>query len=124
MHNSYARKELLGSTPGKWNSKTGRLVRERMQAEGSLITTSEGTFVKFLDTEVSQYRWTSIDNTDMAHRFDAVAWWNDVAVPKGYAPRGPEVREFMLNPNNYELQPYWINRSAGANLKQNYNTDY
>ena len=112
----------MGRTPDKWNSKTGRIVRERMQAEGNLVTTKEGTFVRFLDSDSSQYRWTKIDNTDMAHRIDAVAWWNDVAVPMGYAPRGPEVRKFMLDPNNYELQPYWMNRSSGAALKQKYNT--
>lgn len=91
-----------------------------MRAEGNLVTTKEGTFVKFLDPESGQYRWTAIKNTDMAHRIDAVAWWTEVAVPRGYEARGPEVRDFMLDPNNYRLEPYWINRSQGAKIGATY----
>jgi hypothetical protein len=120
VHNAGARYDLMGATPSKFRSTTGSAVQERMLAEGNLVTTEKGTFVRFLDPESGNYRWTSIKNTDMAHRVDAVAWWNEVAVPNGYAPRSAPVRQFMLDPNNYELQPYWINRSNGAKLRTSY----
>lgn len=56
----------------------------------------------------------------LLRRHDAVSWWLDVAKPRGYAKRGPEVRAFMLDPNNYILQPSSMNRSAGAQLGRRY----
>ena len=55
---------------------------------------------------------------DMAHRTDAVTWWNEVG--KYFGPKSPQVREFMLNPDNYVLQHRSINRSEGASLGQTY----
>ena len=74
--------------------------------------------VRHYDPASSRYYWTDIANTDMAHRVDAVSWWNSVGVK--YGPKAPEVRAFMLEPKNYELQPYWINRSKGALLTERY----
>lgn len=62
---------------------------------------------------------TRIDATvDMAHRTDAVTWWNDVG--RNHGPKSPEVRTFMLNSDNYELQPSSINRSEVAKLRRTY----
>jgi RHS repeat-associated protein len=111
------RLQYLGSTPGKM-SRTGLEVQARMQAEGNLIRIGDRTMIKYYDAGSGRYAWTDIANTDMAHRIDAVSWWNAEGVKFG--PQSQEVRNFMLNPNNYELQPYWINRSKGAQLTERY----
>lgn len=54
----------------------------------------------------------------MAHKIDAVTWWNEVG--RKYGPKSPEVRKWMLDPDNYYLEHYSINRSQGANLRQTY----
>lgn len=54
----------------------------------------------------------------MGHKIDAVTWWNKKGRFTG--AKSPRVRRFMRNPNNYELQPYWINRSNGAKLGETY----
>jgi len=54
----------------------------------------------------------------MGHLTDAVTWWNEVG--RLYGAKAPEVREFMLNSDNYEFQPRHINRSEGAKLQQQY----
>jgi filamentous hemagglutinin len=60
-----------------------------------------------------------IDSTiDMSHRMNAVTWWN--ATGRFYGAKSTEVRQFMLNSDNYFLQQRSINRSAGAGLKQTY----
>lgn len=57
-------------------------------------------------------------NVDMAHTTDAVKWWNEVG--RTYGPKAPEVRAFMLDPNNYVLQLGSQNRSSGARLGMTY----
>jgi hypothetical protein len=107
----------MGRTPGKL-SRTGLEVQARAQAEGNLVRVGDRTMVRYYDPASSRNCWTDIANTDMAHRVDAVSWWNSVGVK--YGPKAPEVRSFMLDPKNYELQPYWINRSKGALLTERY----
>jgi len=55
---------------------------------------------------------------DMAHKTDAVTWWNQSG--RFFGEKAPEVRQFMLDPNNYELQPNSLNRAAGASLRETY----
>jgi len=55
---------------------------------------------------------------DMAHTVDAVTWWNNTG--RYYGPKAQEVRIFMLNSDNYILQPSSINRAEGASLRQTY----
>lgn len=74
--------------------------------------------VRYIDPKTGAAKWTHIRNTDMAHRYDAVKWWNETGIK--YGPKSPEVRAWMLDPNNYELHPYWVNRSAGAKLDVTY----
>jgi hypothetical protein len=111
------RLQYMGRTPGKL-SRTGLEVQARAQAEGNLVRVGDRTMVRYYDPASSRNCWTDIANTDMAHRVDAVSWWNSVGVK--YGPKAPEVRSFMLDPKNYELQPYWINRSKGALLTERY----
>ena len=54
----------------------------------------------------------------MAHKVDAGSWWNSVG--RKYGAKSKEVRKFMLNPDNYYLEHYSINRSQGPKLKQTY----
>lgn len=64
---------------------------------------------------------SSTDNVkdgDMAHLTDAVKYWNQ----KGgyYGPKYREVRAFMRDSKNYELEYYGHNRSQGAMLPDRY----
>ncbi|NWB95775.1 hypothetical protein HX882_07745 [Pseudomonas gingeri] len=54
----------------------------------------------------------------MAHAVGAVTWRNNIG--RYYGPKAQEVREFMLNPDNYTLQPSSINRAQGAGFRQTY----
>jgi HNH/ENDO VII superfamily nuclease with conserved GHE residues len=115
-----ARLRYMGTTPDKY-SRTGRDVIERMQAEG--LIQGEGPLLRGnpnnLMMQGAEGTWVRIDGAvDMAHRTDAVTWWNEAG--RFHGAKSPEVRQFMLDPNNYVLQQSAINRSAGANLRQTY----
>ncbi|WP_321945848.1 LysM peptidoglycan-binding domain-containing protein [Paraburkholderia sp. J10-1] len=117
---SSSRLSYMGGTPDKY-SRTGLEVVERMRGEGLIV--GDGPLLRGnpnnLQLVGSGGALARIDaNVDMAHRVDAVTWWNDVG--RFYGPKSPEVRQFMLNPDNYVLQPSSINRSAGARLGQTY----
>lgn len=49
---------------------------------------------------------------------DAVKWWNTKG--RQYGTKSKEVRKWMLDPDNYTLDHYAINRSAGAKLNDRY----
>jgi RHS repeat-associated protein len=112
-----ARLRLMGKNPGKWDP-TGLKVQARMQAEGNLLRFGDRTMIRYYDASIDRYAWMDMRYTDMAHRIDAVSWWNSEGIKFG--PKSPEVRAFMLNPDHYELQPLSINRSKGALLKEVY----
>lgn len=59
-----------------------------------------------------------LEYADMLHKVDAVSWWNKEG--RKYGVKSEKVREFMLNPDNYYLEYYSINRSEGASLKETY----
>lgn len=63
-------------------------------------------------------QWVEIDTTDMSHRKDAVKAWNEGLYKTG--PKSSEVRQFMTDPRNYELDSNAINRSKGAKLGEVY----
>jgi Pretoxin HINT domain/HNH/ENDO VII superfamily nuclease with conserved GHE residues len=112
------RETYMGRTPGK-SSKTDRAVQERMRANGDLRTRNGVAEIRYTDPVDGKVKWQKLDKTvDMAHTQDAVAWWNETG--RHYGPKSPEVRAFMLNPDNYTLQPARINRSQGASLGVNY----
>jgi hypothetical protein len=54
----------------------------------------------------------------MSHTTDAVTAWNEGLYETG--PKSQAVRDFMLDPNNYELDSSSINRSQGAQLNETY----
>ncbi|WP_256127450.1 RHS repeat-associated core domain-containing protein, partial [Pseudomonas sp. NBRC 111120] len=107
------RTEYLGRTPGK-SSKTGREVIEAMRKEGRIR--GRGNEMEFKSSTDKQ--WYSVAEADMAHKYDAVTYWND----RGgfFGAKSKEVRKWMLDSKNYELEHFSFNRSAGARLNQFY----
>jgi RHS repeat-associated protein len=103
----------MGRTPGK-NSKTGREVIERMRSEGRIR--GIGDRMQFKSS--TDNKWYSVKDGDMAHLTDAVKYWNQ----RGgyYGPKSKEVRAFMRDSNNYELEYFGHNRSQGARLPDRY----
>ncbi|WP_342560562.1 GH-E family nuclease [Psychrobacillus sp. FSL W7-1457] len=109
------REHYLGRTPSK-KSRTGSEVIERMKNENPpKIRTTRGGKTEFKDNEGE---WHDISEADMAHITDAVSWWNEVG--RHYGPKSKEVREWMLNSDNYVLDHYSLNRSVGAKLGETY----
>ncbi|MNT68571.1 hypothetical protein D3C72_2068150 [compost metagenome] len=108
------REQYLGRTPGK-SSKTGREVQERMRAEGKLKTDPITGETKF---QASDGKWHDLSKADMAHKTDAVSWWNSTG--REFGAKSPEVRRWMLDSKNYTLDHYSLNRSAGAKLGERY----
>lgn len=108
------RSKYMGSTPSK-DSPVGREVQDRMRKEGTLKGEGDGREVLGADG-----KWYPIDQTDMGHKQSAVDYWNTEG--RYYGPRSPEVREFMNDPKNYELEPKSINRSNGAKMGTTYDS--
>lgn len=88
----------MGNTPSK-NSRTGREIIERMRSEGKIHTIGKRT--EFYS-----------DKTN------AVSWWNTTG--RQYGARSPEVRKWMRDSKNYELEHFSINRAEGAKIKETY----
>ena len=107
------REQYMGRTPGK-ASRTGREVIERMKAEGRVLEAEDGT----LKIVCPEGGCSDISATDMSHLEDAVAWWNREGYRHG--PKSEPVRDFMLDPNNYELESSTTNRSRGARTPERY----
>ncbi|WP_342512477.1 GH-E family nuclease [Sporosarcina sp. FSL K6-1522] len=109
------RSEYMGATPGK-SSRTGKEVIERMKNEDPpKIRTTRNGRTEFV---ASDGKWYPLNEADMAHLTDAVSWWNSTG--KHYGAKSPEVREWMLDSNNYVLDHYSLNRSAGGELTETY----
>ncbi len=109
------RKQYVGRTPGK-KSRTRREVIERMKNENPpRIRTTRSGITEF---KASDGEWYELSQADMAHRTDAVSWWNSVG--RHYGAKSKEVRKWMLDSDNYELDHYSLNRSAGAKLGERY----
>jgi hypothetical protein len=108
------REQYLGRTPGK-NSRTGLEVQERMRAEGTLRENLDTGRAEF---QASDGKWYDIKYADMSHKTDAVTWWNQTG--RQFGAKAPEVREWMLDSDNYVLDHMSINRSLGAKLGETY----
>jgi hypothetical protein len=103
----------MGRTPSK-KSKTGQEVINRMRGEKRII--GEGNDMYFKSS--TDGKWYNIKDADMAHKTDAVTYWNQTGGFHG--PKSKDVRGFMRDPNNYELEYFRHNRSQGAKLGQTY----
>ena len=107
------RLKYLGRTPGK-KSKTGKEVIQRLRDEGKIKNTRKGEVF-----QASNKKWYPLSEADMAHEpMDAVRYWNTTG--RKHGAKSKEVREWMLDSNNYTLDHYSLNRSAGAKLKEGY----
>lgn len=62
--------------------------------------------------------WRNKKEADMSHKVDAVSWWNRVG--RKFGAKSKEVRKWMLDSKNYELEYYRINRSRGGMLNETY----
>jgi RHS repeat-associated protein len=111
------RQQYLGRTPGK-GSATGHSVISRMQSDHNLRLVNGKAEVRYVDPVTKVESWHPIKMTDMGHLTDAVKYWNTRGRYLG--PKHPEVRRWMLDPANYELEPSGINRSRGAKLRERY----
>ena len=111
--NMSKRQDYMGSTPSKY-SQVGEDVMVRMAEEGRLVMNDNGQ-IRVLN---SNNEWVDVDTTDMSHIKDAVKAWNDGLYKTG--PQSSEVRSFMNDAKNYELDSSSINRSNGAKLGLQY----
>ena len=117
-------KDYSGSTPGK-KSRTGREVIDRMKTQGKVrrnpLTGKDEVFGKIRTPDGTvRDGWFNMSKADMGHSpIDAVDYWNSTGI--NYGPKSPEVRNWMLNPNNYELQHFSYNRSMGGSTNSTYN---
>ncbi len=107
-----SRLKFMGKTPGK-KSKTGREVIDRMRKDGKIRGTGKKTKFK-----ASDENWYPLKDADMAHKTDAVSWWNKTG--RKHGAKSKEVRKWMLDSKNYELDHFSINRSQGAKLGETY----
>ncbi|TMO04455.1 GH-E family nuclease [Pseudoalteromonas sp. S558] len=95
-------------------SKTGKEVIQRLRDKGKIKNTRKGEVFQASDGE-----WYPLSEADMAHEpMDAVKYWNTTG--RKHGAKSKEVREWMLDSNNYTLDHYSLNRSAGAKLKEGY----
>lgn len=107
------RSQYMGATPDKY-SATGAAVVERMRSDGLIV--GDGPLLRGNPNGLQLITGDTLlnidSNVDMAHITDAVTWWNEIG--RFFGAKSPEVREFMLNPNNYVLRQSSINRSEGG----------
>lgn len=109
------RNAYVGSTPSK-NSQVGQDVIRRMDAETPpRVRGWDPDYPDDLaDVQVkgSDGKWYALEDCDMGHSpIDAVTYWNNVG--RYHGPRSDEVRDWMRDPDNYELQPSHINQADG-----------
>ncbi len=106
------RLEYLGKNPGK-ASRTGREVFDRM-LNGDPPTARYGRGGKKEFWDPDNEVWRDIAEADMGHMEDAVTWWNNTG--REFGPKSKEVRDWMLDSDNYALEYFRTNRSKGAIL--------
>jgi RHS repeat-associated protein len=108
------RRAYLGQNPKK-GSDTYNDVVARMKKDG--LITGDPPMVACKDKDGNDIK-IPLDDAELCHRVDAVAWWNDKGKYTG--AKSDEVRTFMTDPDNYDLGEPGANRSAGAKLGKRY----
>jgi hypothetical protein len=86
-----------------------------MRKEGKLRENKTTGRTEF---QASDGKWYDIKHADMAHKTDAVKWWNETG--RQYGAKSTEARKWMLDSKNYTLDHYSLNRSAGARIGETY----
>ncbi|XUY27078.1 PAAR-like domain-containing protein [Agrobacterium sp. rho-8.1] len=111
------RRQYLGNTPSK-TSRTGNEVRKRTRKEGLLRTNRRGQD-EFFDKENNVWRPVDSPQTHMGHNpVDAVDYWNTTGRFQG--ARSQEVRDWMLNSDNYRFEWGPSNSSRGGQTPSRY----
>ena len=117
-----AKRQLyMGNTPGR-NSTTGQSVIARMRSETPSRIRGFGVNMEVHTVGPDGVvRWYPIDQMEMGHISpqDAVNYWNNTGRHLG--PRHPQVRAWMRDPANYELEHNIVNARKGALLGQTAN---
>lgn len=120
------RDQYMGATPGK-DTEVGQAVKDRMLKDGTYrideMSGKEEVFgpirVKNPDGSVTiKEDWFDIEDAHMGHIEAAVDFWNRKGIDLG--PRHPEIRDFMNQADNYELQHGGYNSMMGAKSKTRY----
>ena len=111
------RRQYLGNTPSKTH-RTGNEVRERMREEGLVRTNRRGQD-EFFDQENNVWRPVDSPQTHMGHHpVDAVDYWNTTG--RFHGARSQEVRDWMLNSDNYRFEWGPSNSSRGGQTPSRY----
>lgn len=124
-----ARRKYLGPNPSRSTAEGRKLekqILERMEREGKArkvkkLNGKEEWQVKnpaydptSPDSNFSS-EWVNSKNCDFGHHpVDAVDFWNNEG--RFYGARSQHVRDWMNNPDNYEMQPKWYNQAEGRDL--------
>jgi RHS repeat-associated protein len=116
------RSAYVGENPN-WGGPTNRNILMRMLFEEKSIRLNADLEpeVMSVDPNTGQVTWTRLSSAtcDQAHvPVDAVRYWNSTG--RWLGARAPEIRNWMLNPENYTIQPRGMNRSAGGSLPDEY----
>ncbi len=112
------RLKAMGRTPSK-RSATGRKVIKRMESQGLYKKIGNKEFVKISLITKGPRVWKPVNRQiHMGHIVDAVSWWNTSGYK--YGAKAKQVRAFMLDHTNYELEWGPLNSSNGAKLGQTY----
>ena len=110
-----AREQYLGATPGKASDTGKKVIKRYKDARPSQIRTVNG----IVEVEWEPGKWHPLNDCDMSHEpLDAVDYWNEIR--KITYPKSQIIRDWMLDPNNYVLEPAAENRSRGSRNKSKY----
>lgn len=108
----------MGRTPGK-RSRVGRDVIKRMEKQGYIRLNGKAREVAVAVTLGGPRVWKKLDaKVHMGHIKDAVIYWNKTGYKFG--AKSAQVRKFMLDSSNYELEWGPLNSSNGAKLGTQY----
>ena len=111
----WKRSNTVGSTPKK-TSKTGQAVIQRMELEGKILRDKDRGSIQVLSEKDNE--WYPLEKCDMSHKEACVTYWNREG--RRHGPLSQEVREWMENAENYYLEYYGHNRSAGGRMTERY----
>ncbi|WP_162054726.1 eCIS core domain-containing protein [Pontibacter pamirensis] len=109
-----ARDQYMGKNPS-WKPRrdgTVEAVIRRMRKQGKVNGVEPNESVKVIGPDGKE-GWYHIDEVDMGHvPVDAVEYWNKEGYK--YGAQSKKVRDWMKDPNNYELEHSIVNQRKGA----------
>ncbi len=124
-----ARRKYLGANPSRSTAQGKKIeqdILKRMESEGKARRVKKLNGKEVWEVKNPAYDPTSTDSKfktewvnskkcDFGHHpVDAVDFWNNEG--RFYGARSQHVRDWMNNPDNYEMQPKWYNQAEGRDL--------